>query len=740
MKSEKLLNTLKILFFITLALLLVFAITHPKKTQTNILKAILSNSEQDELLINLSQKHSGKFNVIFESSQKESIEAAQKKFEEELSKYNFKTDMTKVPDFREALNTYKYYSANLLSFKTAREIKHHDYELVKLEALERLYNPMSINLLPIEEDPFMFFSDYLQSLGDSQNSGITERDGKFYSILNYSLADETALSPSLLNKEIAKVIKNKNNIEKEFKDINKDVKIYLSGSPIHTYYASSKSMKEINIICLLSSLFIVFLCKFYFKTFKILAPISTSLFIGILTGYLLTSLFFDSIHILTFVFSTTLIGICVDYSLHFFAHDNNLGSIFKSLTISMLTTISAFLILLFSHIRLLQQIAVFTAGGLISVYLFVVLFYPFICKKFFCEMPDRMDISEIFDFELSTKAKGIILGLCILLSVAGIAQIKFNDEVKDMYNPPKYLVSSEKLNANLSGQSLNTTFLLIKGKDLQSILENEEKATEAISVQNFTALSKFVPSIERQKENRILKETFYKKELNSYADFLNQDSKNKLLKQHPRLGFLTLEKLPLPMLQNFFVTENSTVIILKDAEPKLIEKVLADNPDVSYIDLKNDISSKVELCRKACLALILPIVILLFVFLSFIYNPKNALKIILPSLLGGMFSIGMLGLFHQHVNLFHILALFLIAGFSLDYSVFRFNGAKNLAASNAAVLISCATSAFSFLLLSMTSFKLISSLGFVLAFGLVSSYIFSLLLISPCEDNDTDNI
>ena len=89
-------------------------------------------------------------------------------------------------------------------------------------------------------------------------------------------------------------------------------------------------------------------------------------------------------------------------------------------------------------------------------------------------------------------------------------------------------------------------------------------------------------------------------------------------------------------------------------------------------------------------------------------------------------SLALLGIFNQPVNLFHIIAVFLIIGFGLDYSVFRFGGAKKSAD---AVLISCLTSVFSFTLLALTGFKLISSLGYILAAGLIFSYIFSLVCI-----------
>ena len=739
MDKNKILTGLRILYIIAILFLLAFCIMNPKQTQTNILKAILSNSEHDRLLVDLSQKYSGRFNIILKSKNTESLDKAKKELYEQISKDHFKKDITQNADLREVLNTYKFYSANLLSLKTARQIKNYDYELVKMEAMERLYSPMGINLLPIEEDPFLLFSDYLQSLGTAENTDITELDGYFYETVRLSLKDDIALSPSLLNKEMKEVVSAKQKIENK----NPDIQIYLTGAPVHTYYASSKSMVEINLICILSILFIVMLCKFYFKTFKLLIPITLSLSTGIMAGYLLTCALFDSIHILTFVFSTTLIGICVDYSFHFFAHNNDIDSVFKSLTTSMLTTVCAFLILLFSKIILLQQIAVFTAAGLFFVYLFVVLFYPSICGKISLDVAEQMQLPEIFSYSPDKKTKKIIIVLLLVFSVTGIFQIKFNDDIKDMYKPPRALQEAEKLYSTLSQNASDITFFVVKGSGIQNLLENEEKITQYLPYDKFYALSKFVPSKKQQQENLELKHKLFQKELNNYATFLSAKSKARLLQKSQRMGYLTLDKLPMPALQDFFAQQNTSVIILKKSavDRDTIQGILKQNPNAMYIDLKQDISNKVCACRKACLSLILPVILLLFAGLSIIFKPKNAAKILLPSILGCLFTMGAIGFMHQGVSLFHILAMFLITGFSIDYSVFRFNGSKNSTASNAAVLISCATSVFSFLLLSMTSFKLISSLGLVLTLGLLSSYILSLLLISaPLQEEHTDNI
>ena len=107
-----------------------------------------------------------------------------------------------------------------------------------------------------------------------------------------------------------------------------------------------------------------------------------SLGLGIFAGYCVSGLVFGSLHILTFVFSTTLIGICIDYSLHYFV-EKGYKTILKSMVTSLLTTCMAFMVLLFSGVELLKQIATYTITGLVTVMSFVLLFYPLLKENIF---------------------------------------------------------------------------------------------------------------------------------------------------------------------------------------------------------------------------------------------------------------------------------------------------------------------------------------------------------------------
>ena len=709
---------LRILFIILILSLGIITLIRPAGTETNILRAVFAKDQNSDLIVTLSNQYSSKINVIIECSESENCEKTSEKFLGKTDRNIFKSEST---DVKTILEGYKKYHRNLLSDSSRKLLAEKDFEAVKQQGYERLLNPLGVSLLPIEEDPFLLFTDYLMNLADGQDylaAGLINHNEKFYKIIPLTVNRDLALSPTILNTGI----KTLTDLQKELSVQN--VKIYLTGAPIHSYYASSKSIVEINLICILSTLFIIWLCYFYFRNLKLLIPAMTSLGLGIFTGYAVVSQIFGSIHVLTFVFSTTLIGICIDYSLHYFV-EKNLDKIFKSLTVSLLTTVSAFFILLFSGLEMLKQISLYTITGLVTVYLFVVLFYPLICKNLFNNYEKHLSVN------IPNKIKALILGLMIVITAAGFYSIKFNDDIKNMYIPSKELVKSENLFKELTNSNYKTSFAVVDGKNIEEILQKEEKLAQ--NLDRYQSLSKFIPSHKRQDENQKFINELYKTSLKDYASFLTPAQITNLITPKQPEGYLDYN--PNSYLSEFMLGNNKSVMVLYDIESP--EKIKGEG--IQYINLQEDISTKIKECRVHCLKLIFPILTILLILLGIIYRSiLKALQITLPSILAACFSIGLVSVCGQEINMFHVMAIYLIMGFGLDYSVFRASGVKN---SSGAVILSCATSVFSFALLALTSFKLISSLGFILAAGLLSSYILSLVLIpSSGFEDKTESI
>lgn len=686
-------NFLRFLYIAIFIFVGVFVFTHPVETETNILNAVFSDNSADTILVKLSEKYSSQINVIFENADDETVN----NFTKSLDSPNITVKTHDIQNFLQ--NSMKYHK-NLLSTETAKRLQNKMYDEVTTDAIERIFDPLNIMLVPLNEDPFMLYTDYIKSLGTDE---LVSDNFKIITL---------KVSPDTSNKEIKKLVTLQENFS------NENTKIYLTGSPIHSYYASTKSMLEINIICALSMLFVIGLCLYYFKNLNLLIPITVSLGLGILSGYFAVSLIFPTIHVLTFVFSTTLIGICIDYSLHYFiekerASDQYLKSltnvgaegekIFKSLTVSMLSTVSAFAVLLFSGVELLKQISVFTMTGLFIVYLTVILFYPLI--NFNC---------TVHKINIKLPNKKIFAIIFALISFASIFMLKFNDDIRNMYVPSKKLASAEKLLNEITSNNKKISYSVVKGKNLQDMLRKEEWIAKNIEGTEFQALSKYIPSKKQQHKNFELRKKLYENSLENFNNLLSKTDIENLLKEKTPQGFLEFDN----SMRDFLIAENTSVMVLYDFNRR---EIIEQNGG-EYIDIPNDVSKKIKECREACIKILLPVFAVLLILLSAVYNFKTAVKIIIPSIIASTFSIGLLSVTGQAVNLFHILAIFLIIGFGLDYSVFR---AGNH--SKEAVLLSCATSVFSFALLALTSFKLISSLGFVLAVGLTVSYLTSLI-------------
>ncbi len=650
----------KILFVVLSVLFFGFAIMQAKPIESELTKAFVKS---DSDLVKLASLSSSYLNVILAADNQQELETLQ-----ELLPENAGFNVKAVTD------VYRDYPENFLSENTRKLLVDKNYTELEKESLERVYSPLGIYIAPPDSDPYLLATDFV--LKHKTGEELKSFGGKFFLLKRYKVNN---------NADIEKFLEMQNNVEAG--------KIYLSGPSIHSYVTSAKSAFEINVICVISTLALLFLCKYYFKSIKIVLPIGLSIVYGFLFGYSVSSVLFSRLHILTFVFSTSLIGISLDYSLHYFLTGKEAG-FKKNLTASMLTTVFAFLTLILSNMEILKQIAIFTASGLLGVYLFVITLLP----------KDFNPAQGSFPKVSLAKLKPVFLIIVILVIAAGGFRLKFDDDVKNLYKPPKNLMKAEKL-YNEVFKPKDTEFVLVKGNNIDEILEKEEN----LNIEDSVSLSNFVASKFRQEENQQLVKKLYAENLDKYGKFLGQENIEKI--KNKELKVYDTEKFPLN--SEFMLDKNTSYMMVNGHYENSISPAREMNKYMRDL-------------RKECMLLAPVVYGVLLALLTLFFGLKNSLKIIVSPLLGVVFSIGLILLLGENINLFNILALFLITGFSLDYSIFRLNSSEK---SKDAVFMSMLSTAFSFLMLSFTGFKLISTLGLTLFIGITVSYLLSVFII-----------
>ncbi len=669
----------------------VFCFSCKTNVETNLLKTLLPQDfVQKSDIVPITNKTSSVIKVVFESESESKLEKLTADFNSKINKDYFKN--TK-PDISELLNKYLSSPYNFLSDNSKILLERKEYNKLYNNALSKLYNPTNLLITDFDKDPYLLFDDFILSNKKIFNK-LNYYDNKYYDSMQLRIVSNDGLSPDLANKEIKELI----NIQKQLSD--KSSKIYLAGTPIHSYYTSKKSIIFINIICILSSLLIIFLTCFFFRSLKPLIPISLSIFFGMLLGYCAVKFLFNDFQIITMVFSTTLIGIGIDYSYHYFFKSND-KIFFKNLFYSFLTSVIPFALLYLTKIEFLKQIAIFTIFGLFGIYLVVLFIYP--CF-------DIKDAKRTVNLNFNLYK----ISLCILavFIAFGILKFRFNDSLSALYTPSKKLLKAEKLYSEVSGGNFeNAQIILVQGEDIQNTLEKEEKLAVELNKNKveYISLSKFIPSFKTQEKNFKLVKNLYADNLDNFKDILSDKQIKHLKNSKFKPVYFNIEKYP--FLKDFLFKDNNTLIFaFSDSRISISDK------NIKIINFKNDIEQYMKKYRQI-LMLILPVVIFsMYILLAIVYDFKKALKIMLPLLSGVFCALTVPG----ELNLFSIISIFILLGFTIDYSIFRMNKDEK---TEDAIFISSLTTSFSFLLLSFCGFKLLASMAAVLFFGILTSYI-----------------
>lgn len=694
-----------IVLFAIMALFVFLSFTLKGNVETNLLKTILpSDIAASTDIIPIANKSASVIKVVFEADSVQNLDKLRDNFIDSVDKNYFEINK---PDVSNLLNQYLSHPANFLSDSARELLKNEKYDEVYARSLQALYNPTGIQLSAIDKDPYLFVDDFILANSKFYRT-VSSSDDKYYDFLSVKIKSKEGLSPDLSNKKIAEIVQLQKSLT------NSSSKIYLAGSPVHSYTTSTNSVVSINIICFLSTLLIAIMTYYYFRSIKVLIPIALSIIFGMLTGYVATKLWFDNFQIITMVFSTTLIGIGIDYSYHYCFSDKFDKRFIKNLSLSLLTTIVPFALLYLTGIELLKQIAVFTVFGLSAIYALVVFFYP--CFDF--PKPKQ-------SIKFPQKIYKITLIILMLLSVAGCVRLHFNDSLTALYTPSKKLLNAEKLFNEVSGNfSQNTQFITIKGAAFEEILQREEKVCENLTQHKieYLALSKFIPSKSRQAENFALVKKLYVNNPDAYRGILSAGQIANLKKQ--TFSPVEFNINSYPYLSDFMLNPTTSLILVFTPD-----NISVDEDFAHVVNLRSDIEKYMQKYREILFA-IFPFVFLILV-LVVVYALKRNLKLLLPPVLGIFGAAGLTSFILGELNLFSLISLYLVLGFTMDYSIFRAGGSRHV---EDAIFISALTTAFSFLMLSTTGFKLLESISLVLFFGILISYITGYLIFNNKND------
>ena len=694
-----------------------------------------------------------------------------------ISLYNDVSAMSEITDF---LYEYRSY---LIDEKTADKILASDKGALDfaMEALSKAYG--GFTMLPldsIDSDPFLLTEYHLQNyLGAVQNAGTamsvkdgvlaSKYEGKWYVMIRGILSSAGAKLASK-NNAITEIYSVCNSITAEADGTT----FVFSGTPFHSHESSTSASREISIIATVSMLAVIILLIFIFRSVKPLAFSVASILISIGIAILATLTVFHKMHVITLVFGTSLIGSCIDYSLHFFTHwagNNEVKSsveirnhIFSSLLMAIVSTGICFAILLFAPFSILKQMSLFCLTGLVSSFLTTVAVYPYI------KLPtERGNVRFTKSFakivsKLERKWVGrtviIILFVFSILSIAIFHKnVKIKNNLLTLYDMKGQLLQNE-ITASQVIQYTPGGWYIISGETEEEVLLNEEKLRREFEELTggeigYVSTSSFVPSKAVQEKSR----RAYKKLLQFAPE------------QFKALGFDDLENFDalMALVADCEESENKYVSFEAGNVPQFIESAISSawlgkvdgkyftvmlptkvtdyknyrtlassDENIYFISKSQDISVDLDNLTKMIFKFFIVAYILMFIMLRFFYSMKQSLKIISVPLLIIMVVVSVFAVSKIDMEFFSVTGLILVFGLGLDYIIYMMENEKKVAESERsecieatavlepfATMVSFVTTIISFGALALSSFKPVHLIGLSIFIGLFTAYISS---------------
>lgn len=677
---------------------------------------------------------------------------------------------TLFKDYQDFFQNLSPYRSGLLAEADREMLLHGEGHLLAGRALSQLLMPFSsVGSVQLKNDPFFLYTSFIKSIQpstsfhqDKKGDLFIQAQGKVWYLFKASLRD-TAFSLQTQKDICGKLFPILNHMNEIY-----DVEILKTGAIFYASAGAKMAQDEISFISLFSTVGIIGLLLFVFRTLRPLLLAISIIMSGLIGGLSACLFIYGSIHILALVFGCSLIGITVDYALHYFcasyrkecyADTGSFGvlkTLMPALFFGALSSIFGYGLLMFAPFPGIQQMALLAAVGLLSAFISVCLWgtcfvnleqtFPAVGEKI------QRHLEKVATFG---KKKNHKLFLCIiLLSIfcAGVSLLTFEDNIQHFQSLDASLKKEEDQIKSILPIDQFGKFLIIKGKTIEEVLQTEENLKPDLAdlkvnkgLSSYRSLAALVPSLKRQKENRKLVElNLYAKYGHSWARTIGRDKDFQITESGLNHSFFALTQSNLSTLPEGWkhllnISKKGFVvgwILLENVTNEQgLKDMIVKHGNVQYIDIYQKYSHIFASYRSIVLCLIGSVFLVISIFLAFRESIRASVEIVSPVVLSLLASIGIIGLWGMPFTLFHAMGLLMVLCIGIDYALFLYwripskNPGQGKDLHLLANSLAALTTILSFGLLALSSTTAVHSFGVSVFMGIVLCFCVTTLFL-----------
>lgn len=561
----------------------------------------------------------------------------------------------------------------------------------------------------VVKDPLMLSSGHLKMLQDfspqdsfsSVDGYMFTRDGSALLVLDLSFASSDTRSAGkfikLLDAAIAQT-------ESRF---DGKVEADKLGGVFIAHTNSSQIKKDSFLSILIAVVIIAFLLVSFFRSGKFILLVGVSLLYGFVLAMGFAAIARGSLSLVVMGMGAVIIGIAANYPLHFLTHISqgyspreSLCDIVQPLTTGNITTVGAFLSLLFIASPAMHDLGLFSALLLIGTILFTLVFLPHLAGSSGSLSQPARFWNRIAGFDPASFR--FMLPLVVLLTLLFSF---FDDKVRfdsDLHNI-NYMTERQQANMDrmleLAQGDRCITYVAICGNTLDEALDNYSACSSRIDSlallsedANVSALHDFLPGTSLQKERLGRWNEYMSRNGEKIASMVASSAKKAGFKDgvfEPFSQMLSADYQVLPYDAFDIILENVAAgkIICREDRSAVVSTVgsgdnLTDEvsealcgTDAIVFDAATMSSNMVESLSRDFDTVLYVCAFIVFALLLVSFSRIELAGIaFLPLTVGWIWILGLMGIFSVDFNIINIILATFIFGMGDDYTIFITEG------------------------------------------------------------------
>ncbi|MBV7478024.1 MMPL family transporter [Pseudomonas sp. PDM31] len=531
-----------------------------------------------------------------------------------------------------------------------------------------------------------------------------------------------------------------------------DVQLLAASGLLYAADGQRQAAREMTWVGGGATLGILLLLLLAFRRWRVLLAFVPVL-VGMLFGAVACVALFGHMHVMTLVLGSSLIGVAVDYPLHYLSKSWSLKPwhswpalrlTLPGLTLSLITSAIGYLALAWTPFPALTQIAVFSAAGLLGAYLSAVCLLPALLKGADlrpAQWPLR--VSEYLlgrrEALLKRVSTPVLLALLIAFCVAGLLQLESKNDIRQWIAAPQQLTDEARTIAQITGYQPTSQFFLVRAANQQQLLERQTALSERLDqlrnlekLQGYLSLNQLVSPQNQQQQVR--------EALSKLPQFWQPLLDIGVPVEALRAELATLQALPgedidaalagplaEPYRALWLGPSDDGVAAMVSLQgvnnPNLLRAQTHDLAGVELVDRLGELNLVFAATQVSAAELKLASCVLIVLVLILPFGFGGALRIVFLPLLAALCSLASLGWLGQPLTLFSLFGLLLVTAISVDYAILMREQVGGAAVSLLGTLLAALTTWLSFGLLAVSSTPAVSNFGLSVSLGLIFSFL-----------------